>query len=69
MGGRGREFVARNYSVERLVEDVLRLYEELTPDASVARAADVQRATVEDEGARSTHERGGGGERHAPGRV
>jgi len=29
MGARGREFVARNYSVERLLADVLHLYEEL----------------------------------------
>jgi glycosyltransferase involved in cell wall biosynthesis len=29
LGGRGREYVTRNYSVERLVADVLRLYEGL----------------------------------------
>ncbi|HEV2707731.1 MAG TPA: glycosyltransferase [Pyrinomonadaceae bacterium] len=31
LGARGRAFVASNYSKERLVEDVLRLYEELSP--------------------------------------
>ncbi|HKG14186.1 MAG TPA: glycosyltransferase, partial [Pyrinomonadaceae bacterium] len=33
LGARGREFVARNYSVGRLVADVLGLYEELVPHA------------------------------------
>lgn len=38
LGARGREFVARNYSVDRLVSDVLGLYEELVPHA-LAKAA------------------------------
>jgi glycosyltransferase involved in cell wall biosynthesis len=38
LGGRGREYVAQNYSVERLVSDVLRLYKELSPEASTAAA-------------------------------
>lgn len=33
LGERGREFVARNYSLGRLVADVLGLYEELVPHA------------------------------------
>jgi glycosyltransferase involved in cell wall biosynthesis len=33
LGERGREFVARSYSVDRLVSDVLALYEELAPHA------------------------------------
>src|SRR3712207_1809695 len=33
LGARGREFVARDYSVGRLVSDVLGLYEELVPHA------------------------------------
>jgi glycosyltransferase involved in cell wall biosynthesis len=33
LGERGREFVARSYSVGRLVSDVLALYEELAPHA------------------------------------
>lgn len=49
LGARGREFVARNYSVDRLVSDVLGLYEELVPHA-VARPADAG-AKVSDRGA------------------
>ncbi|PYT04403.1 MAG: hypothetical protein DMF65_02130 [Acidobacteria bacterium] len=41
LGERGREFIERNYSVERLIEDVLRLYEELL-SASGARGASRQ---------------------------
>ncbi|MCA1591755.1 MAG: glycosyltransferase, partial [Acidobacteria bacterium] len=41
MGERGREFVAQNYSVERLMADVLSLYEELL---SPAGRRDVSRA-------------------------
>jgi glycosyltransferase involved in cell wall biosynthesis len=38
LGARGREYVERNYSIERLVADVLRLYEELVAPAAVAAA-------------------------------
>lgn len=38
MGERGREFVERDYSVGRLVEDVLNLYEDLTSGALAAQA-------------------------------
>jgi glycosyltransferase involved in cell wall biosynthesis len=34
MGGRGRAFVENNYSVARLVADVLKLYEELRPEGA-----------------------------------
>ncbi|MDQ5835579.1 MAG: glycosyltransferase [Acidobacteriota bacterium] len=45
LGERGREFVERFYSVERLVADVLYLYEDLNgPAASGAGAADGERA-------------------------
>ncbi|MDT7602147.1 MAG: hypothetical protein QOF61_144, partial [Acidobacteriota bacterium] len=44
MGGRGRNFVERNYSVARLVADVLKLYEELHGDAAdCSRAAGTTR--------------------------
>jgi glycosyltransferase involved in cell wall biosynthesis len=39
LGERGREYVERNYSVERLVADVLRLYEELEQGAAHHAAA------------------------------
>jgi glycosyltransferase involved in cell wall biosynthesis len=39
LGARGREYVERNYSVERLVSDVLRLYEELVAPAAAVAAA------------------------------
>ena len=39
LGERGREFVERNYSVERLIEDVLRLYEELLSTAGARGAS------------------------------
>ena len=39
LGERGREFVERNYSVERLVEDVLRLYEDLLSPAGARGAS------------------------------
>jgi glycosyltransferase involved in cell wall biosynthesis len=42
LGQRGREYVERNYSVERLVSDVMRLYEEL---AGVRTAAGREMAT------------------------
>jgi glycosyltransferase involved in cell wall biosynthesis len=48
LGGRGREYVAENYSVGRLVSDVLRLYGELSP----AEARD-ERAPHDPEGART----------------
>jgi len=38
LGGRGREYVAQNYSVGRLVSDVLRLYEGLTRESATAAA-------------------------------
>ena len=37
LGASGREFVERHYSVERLVEDVLHLYEDLTGSERAAR--------------------------------
>jgi glycosyltransferase involved in cell wall biosynthesis len=39
LGERGREFVGRNYSVERLVGDVLRLYEDLLRPAGAPAAS------------------------------
>jgi glycosyltransferase involved in cell wall biosynthesis len=39
LGERGREFVGRNYSVERLVGDVLRLYEDLLRPAGALAAS------------------------------
>ena len=39
LGARGREYVERDYSVGRLVSDVLRLYEELAREASPEGAA------------------------------
>jgi glycosyltransferase involved in cell wall biosynthesis len=39
LGERGREYVERNYSVERLVADVLRLYEDLEQGAAPHAAA------------------------------
>jgi glycosyltransferase involved in cell wall biosynthesis len=40
MGERGREFAERDYSVGRLVEDVLHLYEDLTGALAAPRSAD-----------------------------
>jgi glycosyltransferase involved in cell wall biosynthesis len=47
LGGRGREFVARSYSVGRLVSDVLALYEELAPHAR----AELKGAHISESGA------------------
>lgn len=79
MGERGREFVESNYSVERLVEDMLRLYEGLTAEATEARVGDVnaasanvvetaRMASTSDEAKRARAD-SGGNESHAPGRV
>ncbi|HEX8071725.1 MAG TPA: glycosyltransferase [Pyrinomonadaceae bacterium] len=44
LGARGRAYVARHYSVERLLADLLRLYEELRPRTARAAAEDLTRA-------------------------
>ncbi|MCA1642134.1 MAG: glycosyltransferase [Acidobacteria bacterium] len=44
MGGRGRDFVERHYSKERLVEDVLRLYENLFAAPARGRRAGAAKA-------------------------
>jgi glycosyltransferase involved in cell wall biosynthesis len=51
LGGRGREFVARDYSVGRLVADVLGLYEELAPHARAEVTAAAAGAHVSEGGA------------------
>jgi glycosyltransferase involved in cell wall biosynthesis len=59
LGERGREFVEQNYSVERLVSDVLGLYEELTGAGERAAGDGTRRASA---GARQ-HAPGGGAQR------
>ncbi|HET6669296.1 MAG TPA: glycosyltransferase [Pyrinomonadaceae bacterium] len=41
LGARGREFVVRNYSRERLLDDIRALYRELTPSVPVSQTANV----------------------------
>ncbi len=43
LGARGREYVERHYSVERLLSDLLNLYEDLRPGVDVARTAQSRR--------------------------
>ncbi|MDT5293239.1 MAG: hypothetical protein QOJ76_119 [Acidobacteriota bacterium] len=73
LGRRGREYVERNYSVERLVSDVLRLYEELTdPSAHVASAAGNEgKRAAANEIKRASHEAADapGTETHAQRRI
>ncbi|MDT5262332.1 MAG: hypothetical protein QOC61_1336 [Acidobacteriota bacterium] len=65
LGERGREYVERQYSVERLVSDVLRLYEELA-FGTAAHGAPVA-ATVGE--ASRTSAKGTGPETHAQRRI
>jgi glycosyltransferase involved in cell wall biosynthesis len=53
MGERGRSFVERNYSVARLVADVLKLYQELCPN----RAAREESAAAKGGGAKAAWEK------------
>jgi glycosyltransferase involved in cell wall biosynthesis len=47
LGERGREFIERNYSVERLVGDVLRLYEDLLrPAGALAASSQTEEAAT-----------------------
>jgi glycosyltransferase involved in cell wall biosynthesis len=69
LGERGREYVERHYSVERLVSDVLRLYEELTDAARVAVSSSVSSSSAASsstgEVSRTTSGGGPGSETHA----
>ena len=48
LGERGREFVERNYSKQRLIDDVKNLYEELTrPDQPISVASHAAKRSVE----------------------
>jgi glycosyltransferase involved in cell wall biosynthesis len=71
LGERGREFVERFYSVERLVADVLYLYEDLNgPAASGAGAVDGQRAARKAETpSRAATAEARGADNQAPRRV
>lgn len=68
LGERGREFVERFYSVERLVSDVLDLYENLSGPAAARAPVEVAGRRAESPSLAEAAE-AGGADKHAPRRV